>query len=180
MLQSACNTCALSLGAIRTSSSLLRVLAALDSRTCAQNWLGLLQPPPGRDQHPRDFAGPARAMSSAADPLLEGEHAEASGAASLAELHRVAPLQLPSGVKKTYYKRVLPCPPATEFSSEEGGQQQPMNCKMTVAQPPKSGAAPPHKSSAGCCSILTTTSRQGTGQQELCWLCIASVSGSGM
>jgi hypothetical protein len=120
MLQSACNTCALSLGAIRTSSSLLRVLAALDSRTCAQRWLGLLQPTPGRDQLPRDFEWPTRTMSSAADPLLEGEHAEASTVSEVAELHRVAPLQLPSGVKKTFYKRKLPCPPATEFSSAEG------------------------------------------------------------
>lgn len=29
----------------------------------------------------------------------------------------------PTGVKKTFYKRKLPCPPATEFSSSEGTSQ---------------------------------------------------------
>jgi hypothetical protein len=31
-----------------------------------------------------------------------------------------APYAPPTGVKKTFYKRKLPCPPATEFSSAEG------------------------------------------------------------
>jgi hypothetical protein len=29
----------------------------------------------------------------------------------------------PTGVKKTFYKRKLPCPPATEFSSADGAWQ---------------------------------------------------------
>lgn len=32
----------------------------------------------------------------------------------------VVPYTPPKGVKKTFYKRKLPCPPATEFSSTEG------------------------------------------------------------
>jgi hypothetical protein len=31
-----------------------------------------------------------------------------------------APYAPPTGVKKTFYKRKLPCPPATEFSSADG------------------------------------------------------------
>lgn len=39
----------------------------------------------------------------------------------------------PTGVKKTFYKRKLPCPPATEFSSAEGAATQPVTARRSSA-----------------------------------------------
>ena len=43
----------------------------------------------------------------------------------------------PAGVKKTFYKRKLPCPPATEFSSTEGKLTHTLlGCSGIIPNPP--------------------------------------------
>ena len=42
------------------------------------------------------------------------------GPAASGDLNKLAPNFATTGVKKTFYKRKLPCPPATEFSSPQG------------------------------------------------------------
>jgi hypothetical protein len=48
-------------------------------------------------------------------PVSASHAPKASG-----DLQKMAPNFATTGVKKTFYKRKLPCPPATEFSSPEG------------------------------------------------------------
>jgi hypothetical protein len=43
-------------------------------------------------------------------------------------VHAATQYTPPSGVKKTFYKRKLPCPPATEFSSAAGARVSSHGC----------------------------------------------------
>lgn len=48
------------------------------------------------------------------------------------DLSAAVPNPAPAGVRKTFYKRKLPCPPATEFSSAEGTDCQPLLIAQTA------------------------------------------------
>ncbi len=92
----------------------------------------------------------AQAQAMAADypyvaPMKDTCAADAPGPSSLADASKAAhaaPAQpAPSPFKKTFYKRHLPSPPATAFSSPEGGQRSrvPVACALCSAQLPPAG-----------------------------------------
>eukprot|EP00878_Enallax_costatus_P016815 GHUV01017648.1.p1 GENE.GHUV01017648.1~~GHUV01017648.1.p1 ORF type:complete len:331 (+),score=67.21 GHUV01017648.1:896-1888(+) len=71
----------------------------------------------------RGIAQPARHMeelAALAEPSVRSSCAPQPAAAQKQSRTALVPYSPPQGVKKTFYKRKLPCPPATEFSSSEG------------------------------------------------------------
>jgi len=76
------------------------------------------------EQHPTASGGAsdaaAAATAAAAVPTpLDQQQQQRPPLLNESALHQM-PQPLPTGVKKTFYKRKLPCPPAIEFSSPEG------------------------------------------------------------
>ncbi|KAI8471447.1 MAG: Phytochelatin synthase-domain-containing protein [Monoraphidium minutum] len=95
-------------------AALLRKLHALAERGAA----------PAAAMEPEHGSAPpeAGAAASASAAGAAGAQQAAGAAVTPASLLRAASPPLVPGVKKTFYKRVLPCPPAIEFSSPEGRQ----------------------------------------------------------
>jgi hypothetical protein len=84
-----------------------RLLQLIDINHTHQRFRGVAQP---ARQHMEAVTEDPRLAEATSQPLVQ------PGAST------TLPYAPPTGVKKTFYKRKLPCPPATEFSSVEGVQ----------------------------------------------------------
>lgn len=71
----------------------------------------------GAPAAPQPCAAPPPAPPAPASPTVPEVPQAAATAAAVVQAHQP---RSPTGVKKTFYKRKLPCPPATEFSSTGG------------------------------------------------------------
>lgn len=166
LLRASCLHCCCSSAAVLSSSSLVgqlpgtASLAQVLSGSILQHARGLaaqaaraMEQPAFQQPEAADAGegAPAAAQPCAvqsAAPAPTASDSPRAAAAAVVQAHQQPPS--PTGVRKTFYKRKLPCPPATEFSSTDGA---------LLGSAPATGTAAAKSSSKQPCSSATLVGR---------------------